>query len=69
MLIQPLLIQDFMQYFNGQISISRALVVGTIICINTVISTILPHPYFYSVMRQGMQVRIAVNGLIYRKVR
>ena len=57
-----------MKYFNGQIDLKWALIYGTVICMNNLINFVMQHPYFYSVIRHGMQVRIAINGLIYRKV-
>ena len=67
-MIQPLLIRDFIKYFNGQVEFKWALINGTIICLNTLINCLVPHPFYYSVVRQGMRMRIAVCGLIYRKV-
>lgn len=38
------------------------------VSLSVFITGTLHHPYYYTVMRQGMQVRLALNGLIYRKV-
>ncbi len=67
-LIQPILVRNLIRYFNDQIDLKWAIIYGTIICLNMTKSYLVVHSYFYKISRIGMQMRIAVCGLIYRKV-
>ena len=69
LLIQPLIIRNLIRYFNDQLTFQSVLVYSSIFCINLVIYFFVHHPYHYYIIRQGMQVKISVCGLIYRKVR
>ncbi len=44
-----------------------ALVYGSIFCFNTAINGIIHQPYYHYLLRQGMRIRLALSGLIYRK--
>lgn len=63
------MIRYLIKYFNEQIDFNSAVIFGLIFCLNTIILGIIHHPYFHNILRLGMQTRIAICGLIYRKVR
>jgi hypothetical protein len=68
--MQPLLINQLIIYFKQDSTMSRmeALVFGMLTCLAVFGFIIMHHPYGYKFSRYGMQMRVAVCGLIYRKV-
>jgi hypothetical protein len=66
--VQPVLINYVIKYFKGEISLALGSVYALVLVICLTVYTALHHPYFYQNMRYGMQIRIAVSGLIYKKV-
>ena len=65
---QPLLIRNVIRYFNNQIDLNWALIYGTIFCLNIIVNDLTHHPYFFNLQRKGMRIRLAITGLIYKKV-
>lgn len=67
-IIQPILIVNLIRYFNGQLDLKWAIIYGTAICLMIIATNLIHHPYIFAIVRQGMQMRLAVCGLVYRKV-
>nr|APD26517.1 ATP-binding cassette transporter subfamily C member 4 X1 protein [Brachionus koreanus] len=67
-IFQPLFISIILQYFNGTIELSTALIFAGLSSICVLIDSMLHHPYFLNAYRYGMRLRIACWGLIYRKI-
>ena len=67
-IIQPLLLSVVIMYFNNGIQKKKAFVYALALSICALISCFLSHLYFFNVWRIGMKIRLAVSGLIYRKV-
>ena len=59
-----------MEYFipGSTMSIEEAYLYATGVILSSAIYTFTHHPYFFGMMRIGMQVRIAACSLLYRKV-
>ena len=57
-----------MEYFNGTRDILWAIIFGLLICLALFITMMLQHPQIFSMVRYGMQIRLALNGIIYKKV-
>ncbi len=64
----PLLISHLIKYFNGQIDKNEAFMYGTLLLLGSALTSIVAHPYFFQITRYGMQLRLAVGGLVYKKV-
>jgi hypothetical protein len=58
-----------LKYFNGTMTLNMALIYAGIISFLATFGGILHHPYYYNSYKYGMKVRLALSGLIYRKVR
>ena len=67
-LIQPLLISEVLKYFEGLIDLKIALAYSIIISSTVILNSLLMHPYFLNILLIGMKLRIAVSGIIYKKV-
>ena len=67
MVIQPIIIHNFIKYFNDQIDFKWAVIYGTCFFLCTAINNLCHHPFFFNLLRKGMRMRIAVSGLVYRK--
>ena len=65
---QPLFISKMMTYFDGTGDLSTALLFGGLICLGTTINAITHHPYFLSINKIGVKLRLACSGLIYKKI-
>ena len=67
---QPIFLLYLLSYFspNSLVSKQEAYVYATGITMTALISVIIHQHYFFDVRRMGMQLRVAVIGLIYRKV-
>ena len=49
-------------------SLNETIIYAVVISICAIIIGILHHPYYLNATRYGMRMRVAVSGLIYRKV-
>ena len=65
---QPLLISGILQYFQGLIDFNTALIYAIALSLSVCVCTVLLHPYLVKFTLIGMKIRIAVSGLIYKKV-
>jgi hypothetical protein len=63
------MIRFLIKYFNQQIDLKLAIIFGSVFCFNTAILGIIHHPYFHNILVIGMRTRVAICGLIYRKVK
>ncbi len=66
---QPLLIRNLIRYFNDQIDFNWAFLYGSIFCLNAILNNLIHHPYFFNLQRQGMRIRLAITGIIFKKVK
>ncbi len=66
--IQPIWIGYLIDYFSGQTDLQTALIYGSLVCLISFLNGMLNHMNFQQTQRYGMRMRIAVCGLIYRKV-
>ena len=67
-IFQPLFIALILRYFNGTIDLATALVYAGIISVLAAFGGVLHHPYYRNAYTQGMKTRLALSGLMYRKV-
>ena len=67
--MQPLFISILILYFNNWIQRKKAVTYAVIISMSALAGCFLNHLYFFNVWRIGMRIRLAVSGLIYRKVK
>lgn len=67
-IFQPLLIALILQWFNGTISLNLTLLYAGAVSVLAAIGGILHHPYYNNAYKFGMKARLALSGLIYRKV-
>lgn len=68
--VQPLLLGKLIRYFTSEPSISEteAYLYAMGMSLSVIILAIFHHPYFFTVQRIGMQIRVACCSLLYRKV-
>lgn len=68
--MQPLLLGKLIRYFTSEPSISEteAYLYAMGMSLSVIILAIFHHPYFFTVQRIGMQIRVACCSLLYRKV-
>ncbi|XP_048764978.2 ATP-binding cassette sub-family C member 4-like isoform X2 [Ostrea edulis] len=67
--IQPLLLGQLIRYFTPKSTITQtdAYLYAMGISLSAIILAIAHHPYFFTVQRIGMQIRVACCSLLYRK--
>ncbi|XP_034328340.2 ATP-binding cassette sub-family C member 4 isoform X2 [Magallana gigas] len=67
--VQPLLLGKLIRYFTSEPSISEteAYLYAMGMSLSVIILAIFHHPYFFTVQRIGMQIRVACCSLLYRK--
>ncbi len=68
-IFQPLFIALILQYFKGTISLNTALIYAGVISLLAALGGILHHPYYNNAYKFGMKIRLALTGIIYRKVK
>ncbi len=68
-IFQPLFIALILQYFNGKIDLDTTLIYAGVVSVLAAFGGILHHPYYSNAYKFGMKARVALTGLIYRKVR
>lgn len=67
-IIQPLFISIIILYFNGSILKKQTLFYAVVISLISIVCCIFHHLYFFNTWRIGMKIRLAVSGLLYRKL-
>lgn len=65
---QPLLIAGLLKYFTGLIDFNTAVMYGIALSVGVAINCIVHHIYYQGLSRAGMQIRIGLSGLIYKRV-
>ena len=67
---QPVLVGIFLTYFNPVPGITHLQVYlcGLALLTMTLFPVLLHNPVFFKALRFGMQLRVAVTGLVYQKV-
>jgi hypothetical protein len=64
----PLFVSYLSKYFNGERDIKWGLTFGLFISLSLFVSMIIQQLTALSVYRYGMQIRLALNGLVFKKV-
>ena len=67
-IFQPLFISLILKYFNGTLGFNDTMIYAGVFSVFASIGGILHHPYYYNSYVYGMRIRLALAGLIYRKV-
>jgi hypothetical protein len=67
-LILPLLISKLLKYFEGTHDIYYALRYALYISMGVTFNSIIHHPFFLNVSRTAVKFRVALAGLVYKKV-
>lgn len=67
-ILQPLLISLVIMYFNSTIDKKHAIIYASIISIFALTGCFFHHIYFFNAWRIGMRIRLAISGLIYKKI-
>jgi hypothetical protein len=57
-----------MEYFNGTADIKWALTFGFLVCLSLTLSMMAFHAVSFIEYRYGMQVRLGLWGMVYKKV-
>ena len=65
---QTIALVKFMGYFENEISFEEGIIYGSMIVLSILICTIIDHVYFWNSARIGMQMQIALRGVLYDKV-
>jgi hypothetical protein len=66
--VQPLVVNRVIDYFDEKIDKQTAYIYATILCLNVFIGYLLVNPGYFQYQRYGMQIRISLCGLMYKKV-
>lgn len=66
-LVQPLIISRIIKYFSGEITLQWTIIYSILLSFLIFIKFVSSHRYFFLVDLYGLQMRIAVSGLIYEK--
>lgn len=69
-IIQPIYIGKIVAVFQDGVEENKAdgYIYATIIAIGAFSESLLHHPLFLELLRTGMNIRVAVSALVYRKV-
>ena len=67
-IFQPLFISLILRYFNGTMAFDTTIIFAVAFSVFASIGGVLHHPYYYNSSVDGMKMRLALSGLIYRKV-
>ncbi|RNA28163.1 multidrug resistance-associated 4 [Brachionus plicatilis] len=65
---QTLAVIKFMEFFENKIDFKWGLIYGSFIFLSLLICTLVDHVYFWNSARYGLQIQIALRGLLYEKV-
>ncbi|XP_064639147.1 ATP-binding cassette sub-family C member 4-like isoform X1 [Lineus longissimus] len=66
-ILQPLLLVGLIKFFSNQTTLLDAYLYAAGVSICAIFLAVFHHPYFFGVLRVGMQLRVACSSLIYRK--
>jgi hypothetical protein len=64
----PILISGLVKYFDGSHDLTYAVQYASVISVGLTVNCIIHHPQFLSSNRNAIRIRIALSGLIYKKV-
>ena len=66
----PVLIGEVLEYFeaDGRISTTQAAIYSGLFVLGIFIAAVFHHFYFYRINQEGIRVRTACLGLVYKKV-
>jgi ATP-binding cassette subfamily C (CFTR/MRP) protein 4 len=67
-MILPLLIAKMLKYFDSTHDIYYALRYAIYISLGVTFNSIIHHPFFLNVSRTAVKFRVALSGLVYKKV-
>ena len=57
-----------MEFFDQKINFEWGMIYGSFIFLSLLICTLVDHVYFWNSARIGLQIQIALRGLLYDKV-
>jgi hypothetical protein len=67
-MILPMLISNMLKYFDGSRDIYYALRFASYISLGITFNCVIHHPFFLNVSRLALKFRVALSGLVYKKV-
>jgi hypothetical protein len=67
-IVMPMFLSFLLEYFNGTRNMTWAFVFGALTCLSMFVQTVTHHPQMFFMYRYGMQIRVAICGLVYKKV-
>ena len=54
--------------FHGLIHFNEAIVYAVVVCVTLVFVNVMRQPYFFLILKIGLQMRVACSGLIFKKL-
>jgi hypothetical protein len=67
-MFEPFMINGIISYFDGTSNLKSALIYAFLLCFIIIIGDLIHHPFFLSVQKLGLKLRLSCTGLIYKKV-
>nr|APD26526.1 ATP-binding cassette transporter subfamily C member 4 X5 protein [Brachionus koreanus] len=64
---QTLAVIKFMDYFDEKINFQWGMIYGSFIFLSLLICTLVDHVYFWNSAKIGLQIQVALRGLLYQK--